>query len=183
MPRRIRTYRCHAQQCWHRPHGVAARGVNEGWSRTVAINLTVVFWGCRYAALAMLEEKHGGLIINTGSTSSFTATPDILSYVANKLGVLGITKVTALAYAEHGIRHDAICPGDFQSQMFDDFLADADDPDAERHKLEELYPTKRILTPEDVAETAVFLTLDASHPDQRLAHSGRRRHFGEELLT
>jgi NAD(P)-dependent dehydrogenase (short-subunit alcohol dehydrogenase family) len=99
------------------------------------------------------------LIINTGSTLSFTAIPDILSYFANKLGVLGITKVTALAYAEHGIRHDAICPGDFQSQMFDDFLADA-----ERHNLEQLYPTKRILTPEGVAETAVFLAPDASHP-------------------
>src|SRR5262245_26796222 len=57
---------------------------NEDWQHTVAVNLTAVFWGCKHAVLAMREEGHGGSIINTGSTSSFTATPDILSYVATK---------------------------------------------------------------------------------------------------
>jgi NAD(P)-dependent dehydrogenase (short-subunit alcohol dehydrogenase family) len=137
---------------------------NDDWDRTVAINLTAVFWGCKHAVNAMREEKHGVSIIITGSTSSFTATADILSYVATKHGVLGITKATALAYAVDGIRCNAVCPGDFQSQMFDDFLANEADPVAARRDLQNLYPTQRILRPEDVAETVVFLASDASHP-------------------
>lgn len=153
----------------HNNAGFIATGMlhevsNEDWNRTVAINLTAVFWGCKHAVKAMLEEQHGGSIINTGSTSSFTATPDIMSYVATKHGVLGITKATGLAYAEHGIRCNAVCPGDFESQMFEDFLAIEADPAAARRELEQLYPTKRILLPEDIAETAVFLASDASHP-------------------
>jgi NAD(P)-dependent dehydrogenase (short-subunit alcohol dehydrogenase family) len=135
---------------------------NEDWQRTLAVNLTAVFWGCKHAVLAMREEGHGGSIINTGSTSSFTATPDILSYVASKHGVLGITRSTALAYAAEGIRCNALCPGDFESRIFDEFLAASDDPASARRELEQLYPTKRILTPEEVAETAVFLASDAS---------------------
>jgi NAD(P)-dependent dehydrogenase (short-subunit alcohol dehydrogenase family) len=142
------------------PHEVT----NEDWDRTIAVNLTAVFWGCKHAVLAMREEGHGGSIINTGSTSSFTATPDIVSYVASKHGVLGITKVTALAYAAEGIRCNAMCPADFESQVFEDFLAAEADPVAARRELEQLYPAKQILRPEDVAETAVFLASDASGP-------------------
>jgi NAD(P)-dependent dehydrogenase (short-subunit alcohol dehydrogenase family) len=142
------------------PHEVT----NEEWNRTLAVNLTAVFWGCKHAVIAMREEGRGGSIINTGSTSSFTATPDIVSYVATKHGVLGITKTVALAYASEGIRCNAMCPGDFESQVFEDFLAIEADPEAARRELEQLYPTKRILKPEDIAETAVFLASDASHP-------------------
>ncbi len=142
------------------PHEVT----NDAWDRTIAVNLTAVFWGCKHAALAMREEGHGGSIINTGSTSSFTATPDIISYVATKHAVLGITKVTALAYAADGIRCNAMCPADFESQVFDDFLAGEPDPEAARRELEQLYPSKRILRPEDIAETAVYLASDAAKP-------------------
>lgn len=142
------------------PHEVS----NEDWNRTIAVNLTAVFWGCKHAVRAMREEGHGGSIINTGSTSSFTATPDIVSYVASKHGVLGITKTVALAYAAEGIRCNAMCPGDFESPVFEEFLAAEADPAAARRDLEQLYPTKRILRPEDIAETAVFLASDASHP-------------------
>jgi NAD(P)-dependent dehydrogenase (short-subunit alcohol dehydrogenase family) len=86
-----------------------------------------------------------------------------LSYVATKHGVLGIARATALAYAAEGIRCNALCPGDFESHIFDEFLAASGDPVAARRELEQLYPTKRILKPEDVAETVVFLASDASN--------------------
>lgn len=133
---------------------------NGEWERALATNLSSVFWGSKYAVLAMREEGHGGSIINTASTASFTATADTASYVATKTGVLGLTRATALAYAAEGIRCNALCPGDFESPMFDNFLEASADPEAARKELEALYPTGRILKPEDVANAAVFLASD-----------------------
>jgi NAD(P)-dependent dehydrogenase (short-subunit alcohol dehydrogenase family) len=141
------------------PHEIT----NDEWQMSVAMNLTAVLWGCKHAVLAMKEEGHGGAIINTASTASFTATADTVGYVATKTGVLGITRSTALAYASLGIRCNALCPGDFESPMLRDFLNGSPDPEAARREIENLYPTKRILRPEDVAGAAVFLASDEAH--------------------
>lgn len=136
---------------------------NVEWSDSLATNLSSVFWGSKHAVLAMREEGHGGSIINTASTASFTATADTASYVATKTGVLGLTRATALAYAADGIRCNAVCPGDFESPMFTSFLEASPDPARARRDLEALYPTHRILQPEDVANVAVFLASDEAH--------------------
>lgn len=135
----------------------------EDWDRIVKINLTSVFWGSRHAVAAMLEEGHGGAIINTGSTATFTAVEGCIGYVATKHGVLGITRTVALEYAKHGIRCNAVCPGDFESALTNDFLAAEPDPEEARRQLAACYPTNRILKPEDVAAAVVFLATDAAH--------------------
>lgn len=136
---------------------------NEEWNASVSTNLTAVFWGCKHAVLAMRDQGHGGAIINTGSTASFTATADTASYVATKTGVIGITRATALAYAAEGIRCNAVCPGDFESPMLEAFFAASEDPEAARREIASLYPTNRILKPEDVANAVVFLASDEAH--------------------
>jgi len=136
---------------------------NDEWNDSLATNLSSVFWGTKHAVLAMREEGHGGAIINTASTASFTATADTASYVATKTGVLGLTRATALAYANEGIRCNAVCPGDFESPMFTSFLEATPDPVAARNELAALYPTDRILKPEDVANVVVFLASDSAH--------------------
>ncbi len=134
----------------------------EQWHQSVSANLTGVFWGSKHAVLAMREQGRGGSIINTASVAAFTATADTAAYVATKSGVMGLTRATALAYAGEGIRCNALCPGDFESAMFDTFLAGEKDPAAARRQLEGLYPTRRILKPSDVANAAVFLASDES---------------------
>jgi NAD(P)-dependent dehydrogenase (short-subunit alcohol dehydrogenase family) len=136
---------------------------NQEWHDSLATNLSSVFWGTKHAVLAMREAGHGGSIINTASTASFTATADTASYVATKTGVLGLTRASALAYAKDGIRCNALCPGDFESPMFTNFLQAAPDPSAARADLAALYPTNRILQPQDIAHVAVFLASDDAH--------------------
>lgn len=133
---------------------------NEQWHNSLQANLTGVFWGCKHAVLAMREQGKGGSIINTASVAAFTATADTAAYVATKSGVLGLTKAIALAYAREGIRCNALCPGDFESPLLDQFLARANDPKAARAEIEASYPTKRILSPDDVSNGAVFLASD-----------------------
>ena len=135
---------------------------NEVWDRTIATNLTGVFWGCKHAVLAMREQGGGGSIVNTSSIAAFVATADTAAYTATKHGVVGLTKATALAYAGEGIRCNAICPGDFDSPMLNDFLANTEDPAKERAELDALYPAGRIVDPSELAATAVFLASDAS---------------------
>ena len=132
----------------------------EDWDRSLRTNLSSVFWGCKHAVLAMREQGRGGSIINTASVAAFTATADTAAYVATKAGVMGLTRSVALAYAALGIRCNALCPGDFESPMFDAFLATQSDPDTARRDFEALYPTKRILKAGDVANAAVFLASD-----------------------
>lgn len=135
---------------------------NEDWQRSIDVNMTAAFWGCKHAVLAMREEKHGGAIVNTGSISSVAASGNTLCYAASKHGLLGLTKAVALAYATEDIRCNAVCPGDFDSPMILDYLAQTDDPVAARRSLENLYPTNRLLEAEDVAESVVFLASDAA---------------------
>jgi NAD(P)-dependent dehydrogenase (short-subunit alcohol dehydrogenase family) len=135
---------------------------NDQWFMSLQTNLTGVFWGCKHAVLRMRRQGRGGSIINTASVSSFTATADTAAYVATKAGVMGLTQATALAYAAEGIRCNALCPGDFQSPLLDRFFEASPDPALARRQIEATYPTKRILSPEDVAGAAVFLASDES---------------------
>ena len=132
----------------------------QDWERSLQTNLSSVFWGCKHAVLAMREQGRGGSIINTASVAAFTATADTPAYVATKSGVMGLTRSVALGYAAAGIRCNALCPGDFESPMLDDFLSSQTDPTNARREFEALYPTKRILSPTDVAHAAVFLASD-----------------------
>jgi len=133
---------------------------NDQWDASILTNLTAVFWGCKYAVEAMRAQGRGGAIINTASVAAYTATADTAAYVATKSGVLGLTKAIALAYADEGIRCNALCPGDFESPLLEQFFARVDDPVAARREIEAAYPTKRILSPDDVANGAVFLASD-----------------------
>ena len=135
---------------------------SNDWQQTLDTNLSGVFYGCKHAVLAMLEQKHGGSIINTASVSSFTATPDMAAYVATKSGILGITRAAGVTYASDGIRCNAICPGDFESPMVDAYFARQSDPAVARRETEALYPGKRILKAAEVADVAVFLASDES---------------------
>ena len=133
---------------------------NDDWDRSLRTNLSSVFWGCKHAVLAMRQQGRGGSIINTASVAAFTSTADTAAYTATKSGVMGLSRSVALAYAAEGIRCNALCPGDFESPMFDAFLTTQSDPDTARKDFEALYPTKRILKPQDVANAAVFLASD-----------------------
>ena len=136
---------------------------NEQWEKSLKTNLSSVFWGSKHAVLAMREQGRGGSIINTASVASFSATADTLAYVATKSGVMGLTRSTALAYAQDRIRCNAVCPGDFESAILEQFFAAAPDPAAARASIAATYPTKRILSPDDVARAVLYLASDDSN--------------------
>jgi NAD(P)-dependent dehydrogenase (short-subunit alcohol dehydrogenase family) len=80
-----------------------------GWNRTIAVLLTSVFYGVKYAARAMAGR--GGTIINIASTAGVRAGLGPHVYTAAKHGVVGLTQSVAPELGRQGIRVNAIAPG------------------------------------------------------------------------
>ena len=90
----------------------------EDWDKIVDTNLKGVFLVSKYALPHMLKRKKG-TIVNISSQLGLTALPGRAAYCASKAGVILLTKVLALEYAEHNIRVNCVCPGPIQTPMLE----------------------------------------------------------------
>jgi len=133
----------------------------ESWDRIHSVNLKGVFLGCKYAIPVMLPTG-GGSIINMASILGFVGDSDLAAYCAAKGGVMNLTRVAALTYGPQGIRVNCICPGDVNTPMVEDYFNKAPNPEQLRQEVRSKYALRRIATPKEVAQVAVFLASDAS---------------------
>ncbi|THH03660.1 hypothetical protein EW145_g6109 [Phellinidium pouzarii] len=137
------------------------------WDMTMQVNLKGVWWGCKYAILAMrsnpVDEAKvlhtGGSIINTASFVAImgAATPQ-LAYTASKGAVLAMTRELAMVHAREGIRLNSICPGPLKTPLLMDFL---NTPEKRDRRLVHL-PMGRFGEAVELAKGALFLASDES---------------------
>jgi NAD(P)-dependent dehydrogenase (short-subunit alcohol dehydrogenase family) len=131
------------------------------WDSIMEVNLKGAFFGCKHAVIAM-RERGGGSIVNTGSIVSLVGDPNLPAYATTKTGLVGLTRVVAIDYAEDGIRCNIVCPGDMLTPMIQRTFDLAADPAAAKREMEQAYPVKRIADPAEVASAVVFLFSDES---------------------
>jgi len=139
----------------------------DKWDAILAINLTAVFHTTR-RALPGMRAKGWGRIINTASAHSLVASPNKSAYVAAKHGVAGFTKAVALETARDGITVNCISPGYVWTTLVENQI-----PDTMKARgltrdqvindvLLAAQPTKRFVTPEEVAGLALYLSGDSA---------------------
>jgi len=90
----------------------------ERYRRAMAINLDGVVYGAE-AALPHLQARGGGSIVATASLAGLTGVPMDPYYCANKHGVVGLVRALGPAWAAHGVRVNAVCPGFSESKIVD----------------------------------------------------------------
>ena len=112
------------------------------------------------AALPHLLGTGRGVVINLSSVLGLVGDPLLPVYATTKAGILGFTRSVAITYADQGLRAVAICPGDVDTELNQQYFATQPDPAAFRQRVEREYPVRRIATPEEIARVAVFLATD-----------------------
>jgi NAD(P)-dependent dehydrogenase (short-subunit alcohol dehydrogenase family) len=115
---------------------------------------------CSRAALRGMVTRGGGVILNMSSVLGLTGDALLPVYSATKHAILGLTRSTAVAYAESGVRCVAICPGDVDTELNQQYFASQPDPAAFRARVEREYPGRRMARPEEIARLAVSLATD-----------------------
>ncbi len=124
----------------------------QGWTRTMAVNLTAVGLLCR-AAIVHFQAQGGGRIINISSRAAFRGdTPDYMAYAASKGGVVALTRSIARGFGKQGIVAFDVAPGFTRTEMAQAFI----DQYGEAYAASDI-ALSRLTEPADIAPTLVFL--------------------------
>ena len=137
------------------------------WRQILEIMLTAPFL-LTQAVLPGMYERGWGRVINIASVHALRASAFKSAYVTAKHGLLGLTRVTALEGAEHGVTCNAICPSYVRTALVEKQIADQ----ARVHGIPESEVVEkimvaeaaihRLLEPEEVAHLVTYLCSDAA---------------------
>ena len=139
------------------------------WDHLMSVNLKSIFFGVKYS-VPYMRQQGGGVILNTGSISSFVGQLRTPAYVASKGAVMLLTKSLAVDYGADNIRVNCICPGITDTPLLREHIDSAGDPAAVIRERTARVPVGRFLTPEDIARGALYLVSDDSAGVTGIAH-------------
>ena len=125
------------------------------FDRGIATNIRGTFLGMKYQIPAILASG-GGAIVNMASVAGINGTANLAAYVAGKAGIIGLTKVAALDYADQGIRVNVVAPGPILTHHLD-----AAGPRAQQLAGQST-PMRRTGRSSEVAQAVLWLCSEAS---------------------
>ena len=136
----------------------AAETSLEIWEDVFAVNARGTFLCCKHAIPSM-QERGGGSIVNMASVAGLVGLRNRAAYCASKGAVIALTRALAVDHVRDGIRVNAVCPGTVDSPWVQRLVRDAgEDIGALRAR----QPMGRLGTPEEIADSVVYLASDAA---------------------
>jgi NAD(P)-dependent dehydrogenase (short-subunit alcohol dehydrogenase family) len=128
------------------------------WDATMAVNLTGAFLAAKHQIPAMLKRGGGAMTFVSSFVGHTAAMPGVAAYAAGKAGMIGLMKTLAVEYGPRGIRVNALLPGGTETPMAAEMIQTED----MRAFVRNMHALKRIASPEEQAEAALFLASDAA---------------------
>lgn len=131
----------------------------DAWRRVQDVNLTSVYFCCKYV-LPYMQRQGKGSIINTASfVAVMGAATSQISYSASKGGVLTMSRELGVQFAREGVRVNALCPGPVNTPLLKELFA-KDQEQAQRRLVH--VPLGRFAEPTELAAAVAFLASDDS---------------------
>jgi len=130
----------------------------EDWNNTIRTNLTSAFLGAKYQIPELLKGLSSSLIFTSTFVGYGVGMPGMAAYAASKSGLIGLTQTLAAEYGSLGLRVNALLPGGTDTPMGQSFITS---PEIQSY-VEELHALKRQASPDEIAQSALYLASDAS---------------------
>lgn len=127
----------------------------EQWDRTFTINTRAQFIAAQHVARRLIAHKLPGAIVNVASAAGRAGSPYV-DYGASKAAVIGLTQSLGKALAPHGIRVNAVAPGQVVTDMHRKLS-----PERQAYNLQ-IIPMKRSGQPEELARVIAFLASEGA---------------------
>jgi NAD(P)-dependent dehydrogenase (short-subunit alcohol dehydrogenase family) len=132
------------------------------WDFSFDLNVRSMFVLTK-AMLPKMIAAGGGVILNMASVlGAHKAAPNRLAYAASKAAVAGFTRALAIDHVKQNIRVNCVCPGTVDTPSLGDRINAFADPVQARRDFIARQPMGRLATPEEIAETFVYLASDES---------------------
>lgn len=125
------------------------------WERVLGVNLSGTFY-CAQALFPALAAR-GGLVVNVASVMAHRAVPGRAAYCASKAGVVMLTEVLGVEWAEHGVRVLAVSPAYVRTPLVEKGFENGNLDEA---AIAARTPLGRLATPDEVADLVLDLTGD-----------------------
>src|SRR3954468_5332867 len=133
--------------------GLAVRMKEQDWHVVLETNLSGAFFAIQQVLPAMMRERWGR-IVNISSVVGEMGNPGQANYVASKAGLIGLTKSLAQEVGSRNITVNAIAPGFIETDMTHILSEEL------KAKMLAQTPSKRMGSPEDIAQAVRFLVSD-----------------------
>lgn len=134
----------------------------EEWDNVIDTNLKSMFLCTKYVIPHMISQG-GGSIVNMSSVSGLVTGPDEAAYDASKAGIIMLTKAIAVDFGLKGIRANCICPASTDTPFLRRYAELTPDPQKFLDETAKMnVAIRRLITPEEVANLALYLASDES---------------------